>query len=128
MISHDIDLLSADASGSARPRRHQRECDCGSPVVSISIRFLHHLSRPISASGPPPQPGVALPKPTTRFVCQSCGAVTPKWTGRCETCGEWNSVEPEPITPRPGPGAKAPAGQSVSFVGLRGDAAPPPRA
>jgi DNA repair protein RadA/Sms len=69
-----------------------------------------------------------LAKPTTRFVCQSCGAVTPKWAGRCETCGEWNTVEPETITPRPGPGAKAPAGQSVSFVGLRGDAAPPPRA
>ncbi len=44
------------------------------------------------------------------------------------TCGEWNTVEPETITPRPGPGAKAPAGQTVSFVGLRGEVAPPPRA
>jgi DNA repair protein RadA/Sms len=69
-----------------------------------------------------------LAKPTTRFVCQSCGAVTPKWAGRCETCGEWNTVEPETIAPRPGPGAKAPAGQTVSFVGLRGEVAPPPRA
>jgi DNA repair protein RadA/Sms len=69
-----------------------------------------------------------LAKPTARFVCQSCGAVTPKWAGRCETCGEWNTVEPETVTPRPGPGAKAPAGQTVSFVGLRGEVAPPPRA
>ena len=69
-----------------------------------------------------------MAKPTTRFVCQSCGAVTPKWAGRCETCLEWNTVEPETIGPRPGASAKAPAGQTVSFVGLRGDVAPPPRA
>ena len=69
-----------------------------------------------------------MAKPTTRFVCQACGAVTPKWAGRCETCGEWNTVEPETIAPRPGPAAKAPAGQGVAFVGLQGEAAPPPRA
>jgi DNA repair protein RadA/Sms len=69
-----------------------------------------------------------LPKPTTRFVCQACGAVTPKWAGRCETCGEWNTVEPETITPRPGASAKAPATSSVNFVGLHGETAPPPRA
>ncbi len=69
-----------------------------------------------------------MAKPTTRFVCQSCGAVTPKWAGRCETCLEWNTVEPETITPRPGASAKAPASAMVNFVGLRGDVAPPPRA
>jgi DNA repair protein RadA/Sms len=70
-----------------------------------------------------------LAKPTTRFVCQACGAVTPKWAGRCETCGEWNTVEPETITPRPGASAKTPtAGVNVAFVGLHGETAPPPRA
>ena len=69
-----------------------------------------------------------MAKTTTRFVCQSCGAVTPKWAGRCETCLEWNTIEPETIAPRPGAGAKAPAGQTVTFVGLRGEVAPPPRA
>jgi DNA repair protein RadA/Sms len=69
-----------------------------------------------------------LAKVSTRFVCQACGAVTPKWAGRCETCGEWNTVEPEAITPRPGASPRTTSGQSVSFVGLRGDTAPPPRA
>ena len=69
-----------------------------------------------------------MAKPTSRFVCQSCGAVTPKWAGRCETCGEWNTVIEEAITARPGPAAKAPVGRSVSFVGLSGSAEPPPRA
>ncbi len=31
----------------------------------------------------------------TRFVCASCGAVSPKWLGRCESCGEWNSMQPD---------------------------------
>ena len=69
-----------------------------------------------------------MAKATTRFVCQACGAVTPKWAGRCETCEEWNTVEPETLMPRPGPASKAPAGQSVHFVGLQGETPPPPRA
>jgi DNA repair protein RadA/Sms len=28
----------------------------------------------------------------TRFVCQECGAVQPKWVGRCPDCGEWNTL------------------------------------
>ncbi len=69
-----------------------------------------------------------MAKPTSRFVCRSCGAITPKWAGRCETCGEWNTVVEEAITVRPGPAGKAPAGKGVAFVGLAGSAEPPPRA
>ena len=69
-----------------------------------------------------------MAKATARFVCQSCGAVTSKWAGRCETCGEWNTILEEVITARPGPAAKAPVGKGVAFVGLAGSAEPPPRA
>jgi len=31
-------------------------------------------------------------KSRTQFVCQNCGAVYPKWSGRCENCGEWNTL------------------------------------
>ena len=27
-----------------------------------------------------------------KFVCQQCGASFPKWTGKCESCGAWNSL------------------------------------
>jgi len=27
-----------------------------------------------------------------QFVCQECGSVYPKWTGRCDNCGEWNTL------------------------------------
>lgn len=37
-------------------------------------------------------------KKRTNFVCQNCGANYPKWTGKCENCGEWNTlVEQEPV-------------------------------
>ncbi len=29
----------------------------------------------------------------TIFVCRECGADTPRWEGRCPTCGEWNALE-----------------------------------
>lgn len=31
----------------------------------------------------------------TVYVCQSCGAVSAKWSGRCASCGEWNSLTEE---------------------------------
>jgi DNA repair protein RadA/Sms len=67
-------------------------------------------------------------KSAARFVCQSCGAVFPKWAGRCETCGEWNTIVEETVTARPGPAGKAATGRPVAFVGLAGSAEPPPRA
>src|SRR3954470_15827089 len=68
-----------------------------------------------------------MAKAVTRYVCQSCGAVTPKWAGRCETCGEWNTIEEETVAAKPGPAGKA-AARGVTFVGLAGHAEPPPRA
>ena len=68
----------------------------------------------------------AMAKSTSRFVCQSCGAISPKWAGRCESCGEWNSIVEEAVV-RPGPAGKATAGRRVEFVGMAGSADPPPR-
>jgi len=31
-------------------------------------------------------------KARTQFVCQNCGASYSKWAGRCENCGEWNTL------------------------------------
>ncbi|MEM8665145.1 MAG: DNA repair protein RadA [Pseudomonadota bacterium] len=32
---------------------------------------------------------------TTRFVCQACGAVYTRWSGKCDACGEWNTLVEE---------------------------------
>lgn len=40
-----------------------------------------------------------MAKAKTQFVCQNCAATYPKWTGKCENCGEWNTlVEQAPIS------------------------------
>lgn len=31
-------------------------------------------------------------KAKSRYVCQSCGSSFAKWAGRCENCGEWNTL------------------------------------
>ena len=33
-----------------------------------------------------------MAKARSNFVCQNCGASYPKWTGKCENCGEWNAL------------------------------------
>ena len=59
-----------------------------------------------------------------RFVCQSCGAAFPKWAGKCDACGAWNSLVEETARasgPPKGLGGGA-KGRALSFVGLAGDA------
>lgn len=40
-----------------------------------------------------------MAKAKTVFVCQNCGAESPKWIGRCPSCKEWNSYHEEIIAP-----------------------------
>ena len=34
-------------------------------------------------------------KTLTEYVCQTCGAVYPKWQGKCDSCNEWNTIVEE---------------------------------
>ncbi|PZQ44979.1 MAG: DNA repair protein RadA [Micavibrio aeruginosavorus] len=55
------------------------------------------------------------------FVCQSCGAVTSKWGGKCESCNEWNTiVEEAPVASAP-KGLGATKGRSLELVSLKGE-------
>lgn len=33
-----------------------------------------------------------MAKSSKNYVCQSCGAVSSKWAGKCESCAAWNSL------------------------------------
>ncbi len=63
------------------------------------------------------------------FVCQSCGAVSSKWSGRCDNCGAWNSIieEQAGIPVSGAKGAAMPKGRASKLVGLKGEDAQPPR-
>ncbi len=34
----------------------------------------------------------AMAKIRSSYVCQNCGAITQRWQGKCEACGEWNTI------------------------------------
>ncbi|MAA97652.1 MAG: DNA repair protein RadA [Stappia sp.] len=66
----------------------------------------------------------------TSFVCQNCGAVTGKWAGRCESCGEWNTIVEEREGAGVGGSPNAISrrrGRVVPLVGLDGESEAPPR-
>ncbi|MBX5475631.1 MAG: DNA repair protein RadA [Clostridia bacterium] len=44
--------------------------------------------------------GSPLAAPHTVFVCQACGAQSPRWLGRCPDCGAWNSYFEERLASR----------------------------
>jgi DNA repair protein RadA/Sms len=63
------------------------------------------------------------------FVCQNCGAVTRRWQGKCESCGEWNTIVEEAAVSGVGaPGArKASQGRRFALEDLKSAARPDPR-
>ncbi len=42
-----------------------------------------------------------MAKSKTVYVCQNCGAESAKWVGRCNSCGEWNSLVEQVIHKSP---------------------------
>jgi DNA repair protein RadA/Sms len=38
-----------------------------------------------------------MAKVKTSFFCQNCGVQSPKWIGRCPSCGEWNTYVEEVV-------------------------------
>lgn len=64
-----------------------------------------------------------MAKRKSSFVCQSCAAVSTQWAGRCENCGEWNTIVEELTDSGIGAGPKsAKAGaQSAQLVPLSGE-------
>ncbi len=42
-----------------------------------------------------------MAKSKTVYVCQDCGAESAKWVGRCNSCGEWNSLVEQVIHKSP---------------------------
>jgi DNA repair protein RadA/Sms len=71
-----------------------------------------------------------MARSTTRYVCQSCGAVYSRWAGKCEACDAWNALMEEaaeqtaPVGGRTRASGKA---KRVEFVALDGKTEQAPR-
>jgi DNA repair protein RadA/Sms len=59
---------------------------------------------------------VAPNRTKTVYVCQSCGSFSPRWVGKCPSCGAWNSMNEERSLkiPRASSGKKT-RGQNKAF-------------
>src|SRR5574344_610244 len=44
-----------------------------------------------------------MPKEKTVYVCRKCGQESPKWVGKCPTCGEWNTYVEQVVRKESGP-------------------------
>ncbi len=70
-----------------------------------------------------------MAKSSDSYICQSCGAAYRKWAGRCDACGEWNSIELEQNAAPPGGHSAKSAGRGtpLDLVSLEGDVTKEPR-
>ncbi len=69
-----------------------------------------------------------MAKPKKKYVCQACGATSPRWQGQCGDCGEWNSlVEDVPATVFSQKHDLSSGGRAIELVSLDSDIALPPR-
>ena len=66
---------------------------------------------------------------TPSFSCSACGASHTRWSGRCDGCGEWNTIIQEtPLSA--GPARKSLGGKRGQFIALTDlstEETPPPR-
>ncbi|WP_438996048.1 DNA repair protein RadA [Candidatus Puniceispirillum sp.] len=58
-----------------------------------------------------------MARSSVSFVCQQCGATSPKWSGRCDDCGAWNTLAEERNETPSGPGKRS-QGRRISLEAL----------
>ena len=74
-----------------------------------------------------------MAKSTTTFTCSACGASSTKWSGRCDGCGDWNTISEDTGLSTSGPSGKASKsigarrGSTIELTDLATEEAPPPR-
>ena len=64
--------------------------------------------------------GPRLARQTAHFVCQQCGAAHPKWGGRCDSCGAWNTLAEEALADATPKGLGKKRGRKIGFAPLQG--------
>jgi DNA repair protein RadA/Sms len=71
-----------------------------------------------------------MARPALSFICQNCGAVYGRWQGKCDSCGEWNTIAEESSgvqSPAIGPGRPGRKGRLFALEPLAGQAHAAPR-
>ena len=66
-----------------------------------------------------------MAKAKTVFYCTQCGNETPKWQGRCDACGAWNTIVEQPAEPKKSPVKAGRPAASSGGGGFRGNVPKP---
>src|SRR6478735_11489411 len=70
----------------------------------------------------------SMAKNAASFICQNCGATCGRWQGKCDSCGEWNTIAEEgAATDRAIPGRSARKGRVFALEPLTGETHEAPR-
>lgn len=65
-----------------------------------------------------------MARTASSYVCQDCGASQPKWSGRCDACGGWNTLVEEIAAGGPPRGLGGKRGRKIAFSPLDGEIVP----
>jgi DNA repair protein RadA/Sms len=68
-----------------------------------------------------------MAKSSMRYICQSCGTVANRWSGKCEGCGEWNTLIEEAAPESTPKGLTSGKGRKIALESLAGISAEAPR-
>src|SRR5262249_62314264 len=63
----------------------------------------------------------------TTFICQNCGAAYGRWQGKCDACGEWNTIAEESSVGAQLPGRAPRKGRLFALEPLAGAGRDAPR-
>jgi len=58
-----------------------------------------------------------MAKDKTAYVCENCGQESPKWIGKCPSCGQWNTFKEIKVAPAVRAGGFSPSGSAASIAG-----------
>ncbi len=70
-----------------------------------------------------------MARAVSEYICNQCGNVSSKWSGKCEACNAWNSISEQAASAAPpiGKGAKKTKGKTVTLSALAGEEKEPQR-
>ena len=97
-FSSRINLHPGPLARRRRRGRRLRERPASLPDSSLARRSkprpagaIGRSVKPLDRPGQTCQSGAMASFPSSD-VCQNCGAITQRWQGKCESCGEWNTI------------------------------------
>ncbi len=68
-----------------------------------------------------------MAKASSRFICQACGNISNRWSGKCEACNEWNTISEEAVEATPKGLSASGKGRKVEWSSLEAEAREAPR-